>query len=286
MRVPVRPEPPRGLRRHLPGSAALTVQTALMGTGRARRRLADLALLLLAAGVVLLVGLALRPAQPETAVLSPVEASTPDRSSPSTTPSTTPSAEASPTSPVTAVSEGPPPATAALGDGLVDDDDGWYRVLVSTADTPVRDVLNAGVPGQTASQVAARVSAVLEARPQVVVVQAGTNDLLRGVPLATTVTALRGTVTRLQAADVVPVLVTVPPSDALAARVGPLNEALAALGAELSVPVIDPWADVRQADDSWVTGTSQDGVEPTAEASQQAAARARELLGAADLPTG
>lgn len=251
-----------------------------MGTGRARRRLADLALLLLTAGVVLLVGLAVRPPQPETAVLSPVEAS--DRASAS--PDGTPSAAPTPSS--TAAPAGPPPATAALGDGLVDDDDGWYRVLVSAADTPVRDVLNAGVPGQTAAQVAARVDMVLQAQPQVVLVQAGTNDLLRGVPLETTVTALRGTVTRLQEADVVPVLVLVPPIDALAARVGPLNEALAALGAELSVPVIDPWADVRRPDGSWTSGTSQDGVEPTAETSQQVAVRAGELLEAADLPTG
>lgn len=276
MRTTTRPEPPSALRPPPPGICARGGQTEPMGTGRAKLRLGDLALLLLAAGVVVLVGLALRPVEPETAVLSPAGSSTPDGATPSARPDETPSA--APT--------GPPPATAALGDGLVNDDDGWYRILVAAADGPVRDVLNAGVPGQTAAQVATRVDMVLQAEPQVVLVQAGTNDLLRGISQESTLTALRGVITRLQEAGAVPILVTVPPSDALAARVDPLNAALATLGTELSALVLDPWDVVRQSDGSWVTGTSEDGVEPTAETSQRAAARARELLDAADLPTG
>jgi len=254
-----------------------------VGTGRARRRWSDLALLLLTVVVVVLVALTLQSAAPDTDRLGPAERGTPDRATTAAGPDGAPDAGPAP-APTPAA--GPPPATAALGDGLVADADGWYRVLVAAPDAPVRDVLNAGAPGQTAQQVQARVATVLAAAPQVVLVQVGTNDLLRGVPQETTLTAVRDILSQLQAAGVVPVLVAVPPSDALPERVDALNDALAALGRELSVVVLDVWAAARQPDGRWAPGASQDGVDPTTASSQQAAARAGEMLAAAALPSG
>lgn len=71
------------------------------------------------------------------------------------------------------------------------------------------EVINAGVPGDTASQALARIDRVLDADPWLVVVALGGNDILRRVPLETTEGALDAIVERLLAAGVVPMLIEV-----------------------------------------------------------------------------
>ena len=93
---------------------------------------------------------------------------------------------------------GPGPLVAFLGDSLTS---GWklseeeaYPALVGRTLTergrPVR-VLNAGISGDTAAQGLARLSAVLEHQPDVLVVALGINDALRGDSLEDTEAALR-----------------------------------------------------------------------------------------------
>jgi acyl-CoA thioesterase-1 len=71
------------------------------------------------------------------------------------------------------------------------------------------EVINAGVPGDTAADGLARVEAVLEADPWLVVVELGGNDILRRVPPEETEAALRSLLDRLLAARIVPVLVEI-----------------------------------------------------------------------------
>lgn len=71
------------------------------------------------------------------------------------------------------------------------------------------EVLNAGVPGETASQALRRIDRVLAADPWLVVVELGGNDILRRVPLETTEAALGEIVERLLDAGVVPLLIEV-----------------------------------------------------------------------------
>lgn len=71
------------------------------------------------------------------------------------------------------------------------------------------EVLNAGVPGDTASQALGRIDRVLAADPWLVVVELGGNDILRRVPIETTEEALDAIVERLLAAGVVPLLIEV-----------------------------------------------------------------------------
>lgn len=71
------------------------------------------------------------------------------------------------------------------------------------------EVVNAGVPGDTAADGLARLDEVLDADPWLVVVELGGNDILRRVPPEQTETALRSILDRLLAARVVPVLVEI-----------------------------------------------------------------------------
>jgi acyl-CoA thioesterase-1 len=71
------------------------------------------------------------------------------------------------------------------------------------------EVLNAGVPGDTAADGLARLDEVLDADPWLVVVELGGNDILRRVPPEQTEAALRSILDRLLAARVVPVLVEI-----------------------------------------------------------------------------
>ena len=70
-------------------------------------------------------------------------------------------------------------------------------------------VVNAGVPGDTASQALRRLDGVLADDPWLVVVELGGNDILRRVPLETTEAALATVVERLLEARVVPLLIEV-----------------------------------------------------------------------------
>jgi lysophospholipase L1-like esterase len=71
------------------------------------------------------------------------------------------------------------------------------------------EVVNAGVPGETASQALRRIDRVLADDPWLVVVELGGNDILRRVPLETTESALDAIVERLLEAGVVPLLVEI-----------------------------------------------------------------------------
>lgn len=72
-----------------------------------------------------------------------------------------------------------------------------------------REVLDAGVPGDTAAAGLARLPQVLAQDPWMVIVELGGNDILHQVPIADTEAALDEIVRRLLAARVLPVLVAV-----------------------------------------------------------------------------
>lgn len=69
------------------------------------------------------------------------------------------------------------------------------------------DVVNAGVPGDTAAQGLARLEGALAEEPWLVVIQLAGNDLLRGVPAAKTEEALETLVSTVLERGAVPLLV-------------------------------------------------------------------------------
>ncbi|WP_053568064.1 arylesterase [Caballeronia cordobensis] len=100
------------------------------------------------------------------------------------------------------------PAIVVLGDSLSAEyglprDTGWVNLLRERLAKERFDysVANSSISGDTTSGGRARLTAVLSRiKPAVVIVELGANDALRGVPLATTETNLRGIVDASQAA--------------------------------------------------------------------------------------
>jgi acyl-CoA hydrolase len=110
------------------------------------------------------------------------------------------------------------------------------------------NVVNGGVPGDTAGAALARLPALLqEHAPQLVLVGLGGNDFLRRLPLAQTRQDLRGACEQARAAGAQVVLIAIPEASAIAAAVRslgdhPLYEELAD---ELKLPLhAGGWAQV------------------------------------------
>ncbi len=96
------------------------------------------------------------------------------------------------------------------------------------------DVINQGVPGDTAEEGLARVDEVLAADPWLVVVELGGNDILNRIPPERTEAALRQIVQRLLAAKVAVLLVELDVPFA-----GRYAEIYERLGDDFDVPVLD-----------------------------------------------
>lgn len=96
------------------------------------------------------------------------------------------------------------------------------------------EVLNLGVPGDTAEGGLARVDQALEANPWLVIVELGGNDVLNRVPPERTEAALRQILERLLAADVAVVLVELDVPFG-----GRYAEIYGRLGEEFDVPVLE-----------------------------------------------
>jgi len=107
---------------------------------------------------------------------------------------------------------------------------GYAEVL---AERLGREVINDGVPGDTAADGLARLPQVLAQDPWLVIVELGGNDILRQVPIEQTEEALDAIVRQLLAARALPVLVAV--AGPFGGRHGDLY---ARLGKRYRVPVV------------------------------------------------
>jgi acyl-CoA hydrolase len=131
--------------------------------------------------------------------------------------------------------DSPGTAIVCLGDSITagvgaSPGHGYPEDLAALLHQPVVD---AGVPGETAGEAAARVPAVLAEDPWLVVIELGGNDILRQVATERTEEALDAIVRQLLAARVVPVLVAV--ESPLGGRHGEIFDRL---GARYHVPVV------------------------------------------------
>lgn len=107
--------------------------------------------------------------------------------------------------------DSPGTAIVCLGDSITagagaTDGHGYPEVLAARLGV---EVINDGVPGDTAAGGLARLPQVLAQDPWLVIVELGGNDILRQVPVESTEQALDGIVRQLLAARVLPVLVAV-----------------------------------------------------------------------------
>lgn len=107
----------------------------------------------------------------------------------------------------------------------------WPALLASQLGT---EVINLGVPGDTAEGGLARVDQALAANPWLVIVELGGNDVLNRIPPERTEAALRQTLERLLAANVAVVLVELDVPFG-----GRYAEIYGRLGEEFDVPVLE-----------------------------------------------
>ncbi|MCB9899009.1 MAG: arylesterase [Planctomycetes bacterium] len=175
------------------------------------------------------------------------------------------------------------PLVTVLGDSIsaglhLAASDAWparlQRLLVDEG-LPVR-LQNAGVSGDTSAGGLARLDWILGARPDVVVVELGGNDGLRGQPLASIETNLRAIVQKISAAGARPVLVAM----RIPTNYGPeYTRDFAAiyprLADALDVPLVDDFLD-------GVGGVPAmnlpDGIHPTPEGHERLAQNALDTL--------
>ena len=102
------------------------------------------------------------------------------------------------------------------------------------------EVVNAGIGGQDAEDMARRIPAVIALRPDLVIWQTGSNDPLRGVPVARFVDLTRDGVVALRRAGIDVMLMEQQDCAVLRAHAGSLayRDALRRLAAELRVPLV------------------------------------------------
>lgn len=146
----------------------------------------------------------------------------------------------------------------------------WYSYLVCGDDAPAADGANLGINGATTTQILARTDEALAANPDILVVNGGTNDLARSVPLPMIIENLRAILDRAHDIDTV-VIATVPSSRKVSAD--DLNDDIRALAAERGIPVAEfaPLLDRP--------GATFDGVHPTARTAARMAAEVAAVVG-------
>ncbi len=105
-------------------------------------------------------------------------------------------------------------------------------------------------------------AAVVPTDADVLVLLAGTNDLIRGVPWERTAENLRAISATVGARQTL--LVAVVPIDSMAEQRRTFNQRLVALAADAGWRYVDPWTSLA-AGDRWLPGASPDALHPTPE---------------------
>jgi acyl-CoA thioesterase I len=151
----------------------------------------------------------------------------------------------------------------------------FLQKLIDAKDYPWR-VVNAGVSGDTTSGGVARLPLVLELKPDIVILELGANDGLRGIPVAATRANLDEMIRSLKGAGAQVVLagMTLPPNYG-ADYIKPFEKIFTDLAAEHRVPLIpfllEGVGGVRAL-------MQQDGLHPTVEGNRKVAENVMEVV--------
>ena len=166
--------------------------------------------------------------------------------------------------------------TAGLG---IDDPDHTYPAVLQRqleSEGYSYRVANAGVSGETTKDGLARLPRVIARHPQLVIVEFGGNDGLRGLPTQDTQANLATIIERLQSARIAVALagITLPPSYG-GAYIERFNAMYPALASRFHVPLLP----MLLTNVYNVPGAMQgDGVHPTAKGAEQVAANVEGLI--------
>jgi acyl-CoA thioesterase I len=130
-------------------------------------------------------------------------------------------------------------------------------------------VVNAGISGDTSSGGLARLDSVLEHEPEIVILELGGNDGLRGVPLAATRENLEQIISRLQKAGVQVVLVGMTlPRNYGARYIAQFEQIFEDLAKQYRLPLVGFG---RGAGESMLRLLQPDGLHPTVEGNRKLA---------------
>lgn len=159
---------------------------------------------------------------------------------------------------------------AYAGDSITARPDSWLHALES--DPAVHAVGGYARSGARSDEVSAEVGSVPDA--EVLVVEVGTNDVNQAVPTTDTLRSVDAIVRRVGAARVL--VVAGPPSDRTTSQWGAdrragqlvLTAALRRDAEDHGWSFVDPFVPFRAADGGWVSGTTPDGIHPSAAASE------------------
>lgn len=161
---------------------------------------------------------------------------------------------------------------AVLSDGLIADPASWFQQTVAAGEIRGLKVgVQASQPGADTAAVATRLPDVAEA--ELVIVQAGTNDLLAGTSGQDTALRVIDLLQQVQETGAEVIWVTIPPSGAVGAEVIVANDAIRKWAEGSGVGVLDVYTPVADSDGTYADGFSPDGIQP-AEAGNVAQAKA------------
>lgn len=153
----------------------------------------------------------------------------------------------------------------AIGDSITfNDASSWFHHLCNLSNGRIRRAINAGVAGNTTAQMVARIVAVLPKTQNLdlIFITGGTNDAASAVPLATTMQNVLGMALYARSIGADVVLVNIPPKDTNTAAALAIRAGYVALSAAHNIPLIDPWSTMIDADGTWISGMSGDGIHP------------------------
>lgn len=181
------------------------------------------------------------------------------------------------------------PRAVALGDSITEGHhsdtlrvnaiDSYYDVLTCREDSPIAYVANEGVGGQTSDEILDRVPDVLDHDPEVVLVVAGTNDVLEDKSTDETFANLTAIRDGLADGGVEQIIFgSLPPSNETPAENVTFNAALDEWAAGQDVTLVDLWTPLAADDGTYAEGMNVDQHHPSAAGAERLADAAAAAL--------
>lgn len=180
--------------------------------------------------------------------------------------------------PVQGVTEIPTTSVGILSDSHANNADSWWRQTI------VADAVPGLTMGSFESQPGAETSSLIPrldaatTDADMVVVQAGTNDLLSARTPEDAAQGLFSLWDGIKERGAQPIASLVPPSDARPAEVVVLNDLIREEAENQGIPLIDVYSTVANEDGAWAAGLSDDGVHSNKEGSDRMASAAQDQL--------
>jgi lysophospholipase L1-like esterase len=154
------------------------------------------------------------------------------------------------------------PVTVALGDSITYKPDSWVRQICA-AEVVVQNCVNAGISGNTTTQMLARLdSDVLAYNPAIMLLMGGTNDLKQHQSTKKILHRLDIILDRAQAAGALTVLCTIPPRNHYGKQVLSVNKAIRKYASRGNVPLLDFYSLLGTKTGIYKRGLTRDGTHP------------------------